>query len=153
MNRSEKGEMRIHCKRKEFFCLFVLFLVAASICRAGVKPDKDNIVENVTQLKDLYEETIPIGSRAPNFKIKDLDSRMFNSKSVLGKNVTIIYFWSVFCPYCKDSIPHVNKIYGRYKEMGLKVIGVNLDGVDFIKAIKSFLTVSDINFTILLDEL
>jgi peroxiredoxin len=153
MNRSEKAGTLIHIKRNALYCLIFFILVATNICNAGIKPDKDNIVEDVTQLADLYDETIPIGSVAPNFRIKDLNGKMFNSKNVLGKNVTIIYYWSVFCPYCKDSIPHINKIYDKYKDIGLKVLGVNLDGVDFINAIKSFLTVSDIRFTILLDEL
>lgn len=153
MNQSVKVVMRIHCKNKAIFCLLVFLLLASSVCNAGIKPDKENIVEDVTQLKGLYEEPIPVGSRAPNFKLKDINSRMFNSKNVLGKDVTIVYFWSVFCPYCKESIPHINDIYDKYKVIGLKVIGVNLDGVDFVKAINSFLTVSDIKFTILLDEL
>ena len=36
----------------------------------------------------------------------------------------IVEFWATWCPPCRESIPHLNEIYAKYKEKGLQVIGI-----------------------------
>ncbi len=40
-----------------------------------------------------------------------------------GKPV-ILEFWATWCPPCRQSIPHMNEIYKKFKDKGLVIIGV-----------------------------
>ncbi|WP_372474881.1 peroxiredoxin family protein [Capnocytophaga sp. ARDL2] len=44
----------------------------------------------------------------------------------LGK-VTIIDFWASWCKPCRVENPNMVKLYEKYKDKGLKIIGVSLD--------------------------
>jgi thiol-disulfide isomerase/thioredoxin len=36
----------------------------------------------------------------------------------------LLEFWATWCPPCRESIPHLNEIHGRFKDRGLLVVGV-----------------------------
>ena len=36
----------------------------------------------------------------------------------------IVEFWATWCPPCRESIPHLNEIYAKYKDKGLQVVGI-----------------------------
>jgi peroxiredoxin len=120
---------------------------------AEITPEKDNIVKDVSELRDLYETIIPVGSKAPSFKLKTIDGKEFDSSDYIGEDTTLLYFWSVFCPYCKKSLPEIDIISEKYKLRGLKVIAVNLDGIDFKKAIEIFLKEKKVKVDVPLDAL
>ncbi|MDY6914171.1 MAG: TlpA disulfide reductase family protein [Planctomycetota bacterium] len=45
---------------------------------------------------------------------------------LIGK-VLIIDFWATWCPPCRTSVPHLKKIYAKYKSSGLEIVGISLD--------------------------
>lgn len=36
----------------------------------------------------------------------------------------LLEFWATWCPPCRTSIPHLNEIYAKFKDRGLRVVGV-----------------------------
>ena len=128
-------------------------LTGVSRVQAEVEPKVGEIVKDVTELKELYSSIIPVGSKAPHFAIKDKDGEMWDSKDFIGKEVTLIYFWSAFCPYCKESLPKINEIADKFKARGLKTIAINLDGIDFERAINNFIREYEVTLPVPLDEL
>src|ERR1700738_2926032 len=36
----------------------------------------------------------------------------------------LVEFWATWCPPCRKSIPHLNKIYAKYKSQGLEIVGI-----------------------------
>jgi thiol-disulfide isomerase/thioredoxin len=55
----------------------------------------------------------------------------------LGK-VTLVDFWAAWCRPCRAENPNIVKVYSKYKDKGLSVLGVSLDrnANDWINAIE-----------------
>ena len=118
-----------------------VFLVAAflPIARAEVDPH--------SPLRSI----ITAGEKAPGFTLKDLDGNNVTFKPGTGKP-TLLVFWSVFCPLCKEVTPATTAIANRSRK-SLDVIGVNLDGPRFKNAVRSFLKDNGMTFPVALDDI
>ncbi len=69
---------------------------------------------------------IDIGSEAQDFSAPTPDGKTLSLKQSLGK-VTIIDFWASWCKPCRMENPNVVKVYNKYHDKGLNIIGVSLD--------------------------
>jgi len=85
-----------------------------------------------TQTPDHPEpkETAPavggIGSRLPDFSVKDLQGRTVSSADLRGK-VVLIDFWATWCQPCKREMPGYQKLLDQYGPQGFVVIGFKFD--------------------------
>ncbi len=78
-----------------------------------------------------------IGSKAPNFTAPTPSGEELALHDVMGK-VTILDFWAAWCKPCRAENPNVVKIYNKYRDQGLSILGVSLDrrAEDWKKAIE-----------------
>jgi len=53
-------------------------------------------------------------------------------KSLKGK-VVLIDFWAFDCDPCKETVPHIEALYEKYRKEGLTVIGVHTPRADYEK--------------------
>lgn len=67
-----------------------------------------------------------IGSRLPDFSVKDLQGREISSADLRGK-VVLIDFWATWCQPCKKEMPGYQKLLDRYGQRGFVVIGFKFD--------------------------
>jgi thiol-disulfide isomerase/thioredoxin len=67
-----------------------------------------------------------IGSRLPEFSLKDLRGREISSSNLRGK-VVLIDFWATWCQPCKKEMPGYQKLLDRYGSRGLEVVGFKFD--------------------------
>ena len=67
-----------------------------------------------------------IGSRLPNFSLKDLQGREISLTDLRGK-VVLIDFWATWCQPCKKEMPGYQKLVGTYGSRGFAVIGFKFD--------------------------
>ena len=101
-------------------CLFYLSLVAFGL--AGCK-------QQPASLPQQREAVIPageIGSRLPDFSVKDLQGRVISSVELHGK-VVLIDFWATWCQPCKKEMPGYQKLADRYGSRGFAVVGFKFD--------------------------
>jgi len=92
-----------------------------------------------------------IGNVAPELKQPDVSGKIISLSQFKGKYV-LIDFWASWCKPCRAENPNLVEQYQQFKEKGLEIIGISLDGIAqkqaWINAIKtdglSWLQVSDL---------
>ena len=98
-------------------------------------------------------EPLKAGAKAPDFKVRDLGGKEFHLASSVRKDAVLLFFWSFFCGACREEIPMIDRMSRDYRDRGLQVVGVNLDGRDMKKAIDKFAVDEKIAFRIVFDEM
>ncbi len=70
-----------------------------------------------------------IGSRLPDFSVRDLQGREVSSADLRGK-VVLIDFWATWCQPCKQEMPGYQKLVGPLRlAQGFAVIGFKFDNM------------------------
>lgn len=77
------------------------------------------------------------GAVAPDFKAATLNGDTLSLHGIKAK-VKLVDFWASWCGPCRRENPNVRKIYQKYHDKGLEIIGVSLDNKkeEWAKAIK-----------------
>ena len=78
------------------------------------------------QPKEVAIAAGEIGSRLPDFSVKDLQGREISSADLRGK-VVLIDFWATWCQPCKQEMPGYQKLVDRYGSRGFAVVGFKFD--------------------------
>jgi peroxiredoxin len=69
------------------------------------------------------------GATAPDFAAAPANlSRKQLRLSDLRGRIVVLDFWGVGCPPCRIEMPHLQKMYTRYKSQGVVVLGVTQAG-------------------------
>ena len=68
---------------------------------------------------------VPSGS-APDFTLRTADGQNLRLQEQRGQ-VVMVNFWATWCGPCKVEMPHLNKLYDKYKASGFVLLGVNVD--------------------------
>lgn len=100
----------------------LLFLTVAAMGLAGCKQH----TASPPQPKEAVIAEGEIGSRLPDFSVKDLQGREISSADVRGK-VVLIDFWATWCQPCKKEMPGYQKLLDNYGNRGFVVIGFKFD--------------------------
>jgi thiol-disulfide isomerase/thioredoxin len=59
----------------------------------------------------------------PDVNYVDTNGTAYTKQSLTGK-VVVINFWATWCKPCLKEIPDLSKVYAKYKDKGLVVLGV-----------------------------
>jgi thiol-disulfide isomerase/thioredoxin len=104
---------------------FVLLLSLAAVSLAGCNAHTASL--SGPKQKETAPAAGEIGSRLPDFSVKDLQGgREISSADLRGK-VVLIDFWATWCQPCKKEMPGYQKLLDRYGPQGFVVIGFKFD--------------------------
>jgi len=78
-----------------------------------------------TEVKEIIDEieNNSVGTKAKEFETSDIDGKKISLSDFKGKYV-LLDFWGSWCVPCRESTPHLIKLFKKYHESGLEIIGV-----------------------------
>ena len=79
---------------------------------------------------------VEVGATAPDFTVLTSEGDTVSLHALPGK-VKLIDFWASWCAPCRAEMPNVKKVYKKFHEAGLAVLGVSIDqkAEDWLKAL------------------
>jgi peroxiredoxin len=66
------------------------------------------------------------GMAAPDFTLRTVDGQNLRLNEQRGR-VVLVNFWATWCGPCRQEMPHLNRLYEKYRASGLVLLGVNVD--------------------------
>ncbi len=58
------------------------------------------------------------------FDVTTINGERISEKDFEGK-VLLVDFWGTWCPPCRKAVPHLERLYKKYKSKGLEIVGLN----------------------------
>ena len=89
------------------------------------------------------------GTEAPDFALKSTSGENLRLSEYRG-DVVMINFWATWCGPCRQEMPLLDELYTRYKRVGFRLLGVNID--DDSRRAVSMVETLGVNFPVLFDE-
>jgi peroxiredoxin len=66
------------------------------------------------------------GTAAPDFTLRTVDGQNLRLNEQRGR-VVLVNFWATWCGPCRQEMPHLNRLYEKYRASGFVLLGVNVD--------------------------
>lgn len=63
---------------------------------------------------------------APDFTLRKADGGNLRLQEQRGQ-VVMVNFWATWCTPCRVEMPHLNRLYEKYRSSGFVLLGVNVD--------------------------
>ena len=63
---------------------------------------------------------------APDFTLRTMGGPNLRLQEQRGQ-VVMINFWATWCGPCRQEMPHLNRLYDKYRASGFVLLGVNVD--------------------------
>ncbi len=80
----------------------------------------------------------------PAITYQDINHEMYPPDALKGK-IVVVNFWATWCPPCKKEIPAFNRVYAKYKDRGVVMLGMLSDNTVDDAGLLNFM--SDNEFT------
>lgn len=91
---------------------------------------------------------LPVGTKAPDFTLKDKDGNEVSLSDFVGKKVVLYFYPKDSTPGCTKQACSYRDNFGQFREKGVVVIGISKDS---IKAHTNFAAKNDLPFLLLSD--
>ncbi|MFA5096414.1 MAG: redoxin domain-containing protein [Candidatus Omnitrophota bacterium] len=86
---------------------------------------------------------------APDFQLQDLSDKPVFLSDYKGKGV-ILFFWTTWCPYCRDELRALEQENPVLSRAGVEVLAINVG--EPRHKVENFIKSRDLSFRVLLDK-
>ncbi len=87
--------------------------------------------------------------QASDFTLQDLDGKSVSLSDFKGEAV-MLFFWTTWCPHCRNKVPMLNREYKNIKSAGIELLAINVN--EPRNRIKEFADKNSIAYPVLLDS-
>jgi thiol-disulfide isomerase/thioredoxin len=91
------------------------------------------------------------GGNLMELTLVDVDGKKVRLDQVAKDQPLLLYFWATWCKPCRKTQPKVSALAKKYKDK-VKVVGINVGGLDSLKDIKKHVSRHRITYTMLIDH-
>ena len=91
---------------------------------------------------------VQLATSAPDFTLRSVAGTNLRLQEQRGQ-VVLVNFWATWCGPCRQEMPHLNRIYDKYRSSGFVLLGVNID--DDPRAAADLAAKLGLRFPVLLD--
>lgn len=102
----------------------------------------------ISQVK--VKKAKPSGIEAPDFKLQDIHGDRITLSSYKDKQSVILFFWTTWCPYCREALRLLNDMYAELVKDGLEVLAINIGEPSY--KVDNFVKSYQLNYRVLLDK-
>jgi peroxiredoxin len=74
----------------------------------------------------LPASAIAPATTAPDFTLRSVSGPNLRMQEQRGR-VVLVNFWATWCAPCRKEMPHLNRLYEKYRASGFVLLGVNVD--------------------------
>ena len=121
--RAPNAGLRVYAESSYLNGLLRRDAVAAEAYARRISNDPNPNVAKVGQQKVAV---IELRKHPIDLKRTAFDGREVDFKALRGK-VVLIDFWATWCVPCMEQMPEIKRVYAKYRDLGLEVIGVTDD--------------------------
>ena len=89
--------------------------------------------------------------KAPEFTLPNLDGDDVTLSELLEDGPVIVDFWATWCKPCIKAFPDLQEVFDKYKNCGLQVLAVSIDGPKSMSRVGSLIKAKGNTFEVLLD--
>jgi peroxiredoxin len=91
---------------------------------------------------------VQLSANAPDFTLRSVAGTNLRLAEQRGQ-VVLVNFWATWCGPCRQEMPHLNRLYDKYRSSGFVLLGVNID--DDPRAAADLAAKLGLRFPVLLD--
>jgi thiol-disulfide isomerase/thioredoxin len=126
---NQDGNLETSPDSAEYFRLREPFNVRGKVWEvASLSPDGLSITLRPSKADVPIKAYLNPGCSAPEFIAHGLDGKSIDLRAEVSKgHYVLLDFWASWCGPCRGEFSTLRRVYARYRDHGLTVIGVNLD--------------------------
>ncbi len=89
------------------------------------------------------------GELAINFNLLDLENQEISLSEFRGMPV-ILFFWTTWCPFCREELKQLNLMHRELSENGVQVLAINVE--EPAEKVQRFMQRYPFSYKVLLDK-
>jgi peroxiredoxin len=95
---------------------------------------------------------VNVGSTAPTFRAKVLNSGQYKTLDEYKGKVVLLNLWATWCEPCLREMPSIEKLHRTYGDKGLSVVAVSVDAYASDDSVRAYANALGLTFEILRDS-
>ena len=128
--------------------IYFVFSGAADLVPLGLSSNLP--VRGLGLMGLAYAQDAGFGNREINFSLYDLKGNMITLSKFRDKHPAILFFWTIWCPFCIQELRNLNKIYPSLASDNITVLAINIQESEL--KVSKFLKRNPLLFKVLLDS-